>query len=370
MASSAPDVAVIGGGIAGCATAAFLAEGGARVRLFERDTVAAGASGRNSGAIQHPMDGALVALHEASLALYAALGHGFTLRAEPAGVIVLDTDAARTAALRDELAREFPELEPERLEAAALQAAEPGLASDLVGCRLRTGYPVPPAAATLAFAERARAGGARIEEGRGAVPWLSDGAAAGVLAADGERIRAGAVVVAAGPWTPEAIDPGGAWRPITALWGVTLEVGLPDPPRAVVEEAGVEALVAEGGGPAAAFSLVSAAGVSTLGSTFLPESPDPAALAPALLERGARFLPALRGAETGPARACARPASRDGRPLLGSVAGHERLFVAAGHGPWGISLGPGSARLVADAVLGGPAAIPPELDAQRFGVPR
>jgi glycine/D-amino acid oxidase-like deaminating enzyme len=61
--------------------------------------------------------------------------------------------------------------------------------------------------------------------------------------------------------------------------------------------------------------------------------------------------------------------SRDGRPLLGPVPDRERLFVAAGHGPWGISAGPGSARLVADAVLGAPAAIPPELAAGRFGAP-
>jgi glycine/D-amino acid oxidase-like deaminating enzyme len=27
------------------------------------------------------------------------------------------------------------------------------------------------------------------------------------------------------------------------------------------------------------------------------------------------------------------------------------VFVAAGHGPWGVSLGPASARLVADLVL-------------------
>ena len=52
--------------------------------------------------------------------------------------------------------------------------------------------------------------------------------------------------------------------------------------------------------------------------------------------------------------------SADGRPLLGPLPGVEGLFVAAGHGPWGISLGPGSARLVADAVLGRPA-IAPEL---------
>jgi glycine/D-amino acid oxidase-like deaminating enzyme len=43
-----------------------------------------------------------------------------------------------------------------------------------------------------------------------------------------------------------------------------------------------------------------------------------------------------------------------------------RLWVASGHGPWGLTLGPASARIVADEVLGGPTA-PPELAAGRFG---
>jgi glycine/D-amino acid oxidase-like deaminating enzyme len=45
------------------------------------------------------------------------------------------------------------------------------------------------------------------------------------------------------------------------------------------------------------------------------------------------------------------------------------VHLLTGHGPWGISLGPGSARLVADAVLGDAARIAPELAAARFGAP-
>ena len=43
------DVAVVGGGITGCACALALAEGGARVRLHEARQIASGASGRNGG---------------------------------------------------------------------------------------------------------------------------------------------------------------------------------------------------------------------------------------------------------------------------------------------------------------------------------
>jgi gamma-glutamylputrescine oxidase len=43
------DVAIVGGGVTGCACALALAEGGKRVRLYEAREVAGGASGRNGG---------------------------------------------------------------------------------------------------------------------------------------------------------------------------------------------------------------------------------------------------------------------------------------------------------------------------------
>jgi glycine/D-amino acid oxidase-like deaminating enzyme len=45
--------------------------------------------------------------------------------------------------------------------------------------------------------------------------------------------------------------------------------------------------------------------------------------------------------------------------------GTDGLWVAAGHGPWGISTGPATGRLAADALLGR-ASVPPELSAARF----
>jgi glycine/D-amino acid oxidase-like deaminating enzyme len=362
------DVAVIGGGIAGCATAAFLAEAGAAVTLYEREAVAAGASGRNSGVVQHPMDPVLEPLHEASLELYAGLGHGFDFPAEPAGILVVAQDpAALTADLDDAQAR-FPALAPEWLDGAALAAVEPSLAAGLCAYRLATGRPVPPAAATRAWAERARAAGARVVEGETAVLARRDGRVEGVRAG-GRLVPAAAVVVAAGPWTPAAVGARPEWRPVIPLWGVIAQVRLAAAPRHTVEQAGVESLTEPGGGPASLFSVVTANGVSAVGSTFTPVEPDAAVIAPQLVARGARYLPALRGAAIESVRACARPLSADGRPLLGPVPGVEGLHLVTGHGAWGISLGPGSARLVADGVMGGSVTIPPELAAARFGAP-
>lgn len=338
------DVSIVGGGIVGCSLAALLAEEGAEVTLYEREAIAAAASGRNSGVLQHPMDEALVAVHEASLELYRGLGHGFELAEEPVGVLVLSDDGDALERDRAEMAARFPELAVEAV--GDPRALEPALAEGLAAYRLDTGRPVPPAAATHAWAARAQAAGAELRVGE---------------AVADPRALEGTVVVTAGPWSSDLLGVPGA---IVPLWGVNVEVRLSDPPRHVVEQAGVEALVGAGGGPASIFSAVTAGGVSAVGSTFMPEEPDPAALAPVLLERGARFLPALAGVRSYSARACPRPLSADGRPLLGQLG--EDLWIAAGHGPWGVSLGPGSARLVADEILGRGSGIPFELAAGRL----
>jgi glycine/D-amino acid oxidase-like deaminating enzyme len=343
------DVAVIGGGIVGCALAAFLAEAGASVVLYEREALAAGASGRNSGVLQHPFDSELVELYEESLRHYRELD-GFALPEHASGLLIVSPGELRT--------ERFAGLEPQLLEDA--REAEPGLAEGLRAIRYDTGRPVPPAAAANAFAERARAAGADIRVGRPARVNLESGRASGVLV-DGSHEPAGAVAVAAGPWTPEALGIG--WAPISPLWGVVVDVELEAPPRHTLEESGIDALKDSTSGEL--FSVVTARGISAVGSTFLEEAPDMHAWAPRLLERGRRFLPALAGVRPRGVRACARPRSVDGRPLLGGLPGIEGLAVASGHGAWGVTLGPASARLVADGLLGRDVEIPPPLRADR-----
>jgi glycine/D-amino acid oxidase-like deaminating enzyme len=123
--------------------------------------------------------------------------------------------------------------------------------------------------------------------------------------------------------------------------------------------------------PASMFTLAAASGSAVIGSTFLASEPDRRHLAPLLVERGQRWLPALAEARIVASRVCARPQSIDGRPLLGGLDGVDSLFVAAGHGPWGISTGPATARLVVDAILNPSSSpIPPELVATRVPAPR
>jgi glycine/D-amino acid oxidase-like deaminating enzyme len=142
-----------------------------------------------------------------------------------------------------------------------------------------------------------------------------------------------------------------------------------------MEEAGID-IEPDGGGDDVSgsraedgieFSLVTAGTMSSLGSTFLTAEPRPEELIDAIRARGSQFVPGLASAPLIALRSCARPVSLDGRPLIGAIPWLDRVLVAAGNGPWGISTGPATARMVSDLILGNDASVPATLAPERFG---
>ena len=365
----ATDVVVIGGGIIGTSAAVHLAQAGREVTLIEATAIGAGASGRNSGVVQHPFDPVLVELHLESVEHYRALD-GLVMPSAPVGLLNVTHDVAGAERLAGALARSHPMLRPAFLDPDAVRRVEPALAPGVAACRLDIGYPIGPATATAAYAAWSERLGVTILVGRVATLAREADRVTGAALDDGRTIGAHDVVVAAGPWTPGIVDPSRSWVPIRPNWGVVVTVGLDDPPAHVLEEAeiSIEPGDAQDDG-GASFSLVTADGASSLGSTFLPEEPDVATTVPRIVERGARFVPSIGTSRLGRSRVCARPLSFDGRPLIGRVPGIDGLWIAAGHGPWGISTGPASGRLIADLVDGRIASPPPALDPARFGAP-
>ena len=382
MKAAIQDVVVIGGGIVGTSAAAFLAEAGVRVTLVEREGLASGASGANSGVVQHPFDPVLAVLYRETVALYrdlSAADVGFRLEDAPAGLLYLSADETAVRHVERLLADAFPELDREVVTGAALARLEPSIAPGLWACRVGMGFPVHPGTSTYAYATLAERRGARVRLGRSAaLDWRGEDVV-GVIV-DGQRLACDAVLVAAGPWSPELIDPTGAWAPIRHRWGVVVEVELDGGPTHVLEEAEIGAVIGPDAGPTTAdpddggeelldFSLVPLPGVASVGSTFLAREPVPAAWVERILRRASTFVPGLVDAPIRGTRSCARPQSADGRPLIGRVPGHRGLFICAGHGSWGISTGPGSARLVVDLILGREPEISEALDPARFGSP-
>ena len=83
-----------------------------------------------------------------------------------------------------------------------------------------------------------------------------------------------------------------------------------------------------------------------------PEAPVSAALVDAIVDSAGQFFDGVRWAERDETWVGPRPLSPDGRALVGPVL-ENRVFVAGGHGMWGMKQGPVTGRLLAEQITTG-----------------
>ncbi|HZS02302.1 MAG TPA: glycine oxidase ThiO [Chloroflexota bacterium] len=360
---SAPDVAVVGGGVIGCAVAYYAARAGARVVLLERNALGAEASGAAAGMLaplaEDAQPGPFLDFAVASLGRYAALAEA--LRAESGIDIELQTAGLLRLALDDAEADHYRAglgwqaelgLAVRWLDAAEARAREPLLPPGVRGAVYsESEHQVNPTRLVEALARAAAARGAGLRVGAPVRGLLRQGEqVVGVRLAD-EDVPAGHVVVATGAWAAASGDWLGVPLPVAPVKGQMVAVRPLGPlPRYtlygrrgyLVPKADGTVHVGATVEQAAFDRRVTAAGVSTL-LGLLP------ALAPSLAE--GTFVRAWAGL---------RPGTPDHRPLLGPVPGLRGVSLATGHYRNGILLAPITGEVVAQAALGLPTSLPLE----------
>ena len=376
----AVDVIVVGGGVVGCACARELAGRGLDVLVLERAQLAAGASGRNQGLLLPGLDPPAHLLFREAVAAYQRLAADgevdFDLR--PVGHLLLAADEATLAAARDQAdalaARGFA---VEELDAAGLVGVEPSLAPDLAGgFRSSDGWALDPATTTLAWAEDARRAGAELRTWTEARRLRVDGGRVTGVHTDAGLLAAGAVVVAAGPWTRSLATGAGVELPVTgargwllqtaplpwqvthafqeATWPGEDEVADQAAPLTMAELAAEETGATDEG---TAFTLQQRpTGAAVVGASLaqsLREDPEHPETVRGLARRALRFVPGLAGVPVVASWSGVRPITPDGQPLVGPVPGLPGLWVAAGHGPVGVVLAPSTARMLASHLVDG-----------------
>lgn len=240
----------------------------------------------------------------------------------------------------------------ERLDADALQAAEPALKSGLAGGLLFPGDgQLRPERYCAELARIARADGAVLEERAELVDLEASARGWRFRLADGRRGEAARVLLAAGPWTARMAARLGRRWPIQPGKGYSITYSRPErPPRRplVLKDRSVCVTTWDDG--------------YRLGSTMEFAGYDASLNRTRLdaLERGAaEYLQQPLGPEKREAWFGWRPMTWDDLPLLGAVPGAPGLWVAAGHGMMGVSMSAVSGRLIADLLTGAPPPIDP-----------
>jgi glycine oxidase len=222
------DVVVIGAGVQGCAVALRLAQAGRSVLVLERAIPGAEASSAAAGILSPGVEaeepGPFLDLCNASLARYRAFAEelerlsGVAVGYRGGGTleVAFDDATARVLAARaEQLARHG--LPVEVLDGEGTRRLEPGLGPQARGALwFRDEASLDPRLLARALYVAAHRAGARFLTGQVGRIAISGGRASGVEH-DRGRIEAGAVVLAAGSWSPLVEGSGlppGAVRPV------------------------------------------------------------------------------------------------------------------------------------------------------------
>jgi len=354
------DVAIAGGGIVGAACAAECAAGGLSVVVVEPGPIGGGATAAGMGHIVVMDDSsAQIALTLYSRTLWIELSSELPADVEylPCGTMWVAADEEEIAEVRRKKALlDGIGVRAEVLDSRQLAEAEPHLRPGLAGALLVIDDSVvyPPCAARFLL-ERACAHGAVLRAGDRAAELTHEG----IKLADGTTLAAGIVVNATGAWAPE-LTPGIAVRKRKGHLLITDRY--PGFVRAVLIELGYLKSAHSTTADSVAFNAQPRrTGQVLIGSSRQFGAEDPAVethMLRRMLQRAEEYMPGLADLTAIRTWTGFRAATPDKLPLIGPVAGNEKLYLATGHEGLGITTSLATGKLVADQILGRETAIP------------
>lgn len=349
------DIAIVGGGIIGCASAYYLARHGASVLLLEKGRVGDQATGASAGMLapvaEAKRPGAFLDLVVGALRDYpsavrevecaSGLSTGYNQRSILRVAFSAEDEEKFALALP---MYELANLPYKQLDGDSARTEEPALGAGVISAILspQEGQVLPR---QLVQAYRHAAGllGATFREDT-EVTAIYPGALTVSVETLGGKIEADRVVVAAGAWSSRFGGCLGTTIPVFPVRGQIAAIkGLPLPVRHV--------LYSYGG-----YAVPWPDGRLLVGATQ-----EEAGYAPhtsvegiqQILAGGRRLVPSVAYGEIDDLWAGLRPGSPDTMPFLGPAVGQERVWLATGHYRNGVLLGPYTSRLLAESMTDG-----------------
>ena len=395
-------VAIVGAGMVGLCTAWYLQERGVEVTVFEREGVAAGSSWGNAGwltpsiatplpepavlkyglrAVLSPSSPvyipptanprlirflaqfarnstskrwqqamrALIPLNNGALDAFDEMeagGVGAATRAAEPFIA-----AYRTADERRTLLEEFEHIETagqkvhyEILDGAEARRQEPALSSEIgAAIKILEERFIDPAAYVDSVAKAVRGRGGRIIIGSD-VDVAAVQAGSGAVTVAGERFDS--VVIASGARLNRLAGRFGVRRIVQAGRGYSFTVEVDNLPSGPVYFPAQRVACTPVG------SRLRIAGMMEFRDVEAPLDPR---RIKALVDASGRLLAGAHLDSRADEWVGARPCTADGLPLIGRSA-NDNVYIAGGHGMWGITLGPVTGKLLAEQIVTGQAA--------------
>ncbi len=364
MPTITTDVAIIGGGIIGCACAYYLCKAGIEVIVVERDEVGCGTSSAAAGLLAPlgPLSGPgpfadlLLAGGELFPALVPELqeASGLCLHYEQSGALRVIRNPARLAHLRKRLTAWQPlGLHLDWLDGDDARQLEPALTPEVCAAIYAPAEAqIEASALTQAFAQAARHLGARIYTRRTITHLHTEpGRVRAIHTVQGEIIACHTLLIATGTWANICQQWIGISLPVRPLAGQLLALSQSHPAlRHIIF--GDTAYVIPRGHTVIVGATKEETGftarVTEEGMTWLSATAQ-------------RLVPGLANSQVERAWAGLRPHTPDHRPILGPLPGWENVVVAVGHNSVGVLLSSITGQMMTEVIVRGqtPALIRP-----------
>ncbi|HEX7299888.1 MAG TPA: FAD-binding oxidoreductase [Solirubrobacteraceae bacterium] len=364
------EVAVVGAGIVGAATAFELAQRGVDVLLLDRGEVSGATTGLGEGNVlcSDKDVGPELALTLAGLRLYDELDErlGAEARIRRKGALIVHGTDATWAGEGERLERlRRAGVEGRLLDVAQLRAMEPQLTGPVRGASF---FPSDLQCDPRAIARALARAVPRVETGVAVEAIeIADGSVTGLRTSAG-RFACGAAVLAAGPWSRALAEAAGVALPLEPRKGQLVRLRARTGDERFIRHKVVEAgYLASAASADAALQVTTVVETTWKGDVLVGSSRErrgfdlavDEAVSRAMLERAATLVPALRVLAIDAAWAGLRPWLPDRLPAIGPSGAVAGLWLATGHEGAGVALGPISGRLVAQLYAGERPAVDP-----------
>jgi glycine/D-amino acid oxidase-like deaminating enzyme len=373
------EVAVVGAGIVGAATAWELHARGVDVALLDRGEVSGATTGLGEGNVLccDKAPGPELDLTIAGLRLYDELEElvGEDARIRRKGALIVHRDDATWAVEAVRVGELGAAGAHGRLvEPDELRAMEPALTGPVAGASF---FP-----ADLQCAPRAIA---RALAGR--LPRVHTGVEVHAIATERDRVTGlrtsdgalpcAAAVIAGGPWSRSLAEAAGVALPLEPRKGQLVRLAAPARDARLIRHKVVEAGYLDSVASAdAGLQVTTVLETTWEGDVLVGSSRERRgfdlsvddAVSRAMLDEAFALMPGLRALELDAAWAGLRPWLPDGLPAIGTVGAVAGLWLATGHEGAGVALGPVTGRLVAQLYAGeAPVVDPAPFSPDRFG---
>ncbi len=364
--SASRDVLVLGAGIVGAAAAFELSRRGLAVTLVDRDEISEGTTGLGEGnALCCDKDaGPELDLTIAGRAPFeeieALLGRAARIRRK--GGLIVHPDPRTWAAEPARVERlRVAGVDARLLDVGEVRTLEPRLTGSVHGATfVPTDLQCDPQAIAQGLVRLAAERGCDVRT-HTEVEAIEPGA--GVRLAGGERLRARAVVLAAGPWSAALAATAGLMLPVEPRKGQLIRLRLPRPDptflrRKVVDGSYLLALRS----PEATRQISTVVETTWDGHVIVGSSRERSGfdtsvdgdLACAFQAHAATLVPSLEGLARDRTWIGFRPWLPDHLPAIGPSRRVPGLWVGTGHEGSGVALGPITGRVLAQAIAGEP----------------